>query len=433
MRNLFLISFLFCSCPLWAQKQLVPAVRALEKGAVQTAAVSSVPGVQAAVTRAAWAARPALPPVSAGGITHVGPMPDEAIQTARIKKIHEKMKLRSRMPLLEDAVKESYFKVQALWEVRFQNPAEVPLLASVYEPTLAPTPTSLRNNQMSLFSSGRLADKLDWLRARPNQGENDLFTLISSDAMDYLAAALSREKMIMLGELHHSPYVQNAVGRLVTKLQWQNPGRRIVLFTEFIDLPPVNPGPRNTMSTYYRRAAEENLPPVMLNKWEDASNTLPYATETFFDLLRRGTEIYPLEDTTQKKVFDGEMMIEEDNSLFYLAERNKIWGRVITAKMAEVRRTDPDALFIVYAGIGHTSWLTPFSVPKLFAAEKPVVVEVTENTPSVYNALYSVWGKNHMIFEPCGGISLLYHWRGDDARLLGRQTGFDYAFVVPGR
>lgn len=430
MRNLFLISCLLCTTSLWAQKQLVPAVRALEKNVARASAVSSAPAVQAAVTRAAWAG---MPPVSAGGITHVNQKMTDVIETGRIKKIQQKMKLQRLLPSLEEEVKTSYFKVKAVWDARFKNPEDVPLLASVYEPTLSPTPTSLRNNEMSLFFSERLADKFDWLRARPNQGENDLFTLISSDAIDYLAAVLAREKMIMLGELHHSPYVQNAVGRLVTKLQWQNPGRRIVLFTEFINLPPVDPGSRNTVATYYRRAADAPLRQVRVDGWQDASKTLPYATETFSDLLRRGTEIYPLEDPTQKAVFDNELMIEEDNSLFYLTQRNKVWARVIEAKMAEVRRTDPDALFIVYAGAGHTSWLTPFSIPKFFASENPVVAEVTENTPSPYNALYPVWGEDHIIFEPCGASSLLYHWRGDDARLLGRQTGFDYAFVVPGR
>lgn len=434
MRHLLLISSLIFCTPLWAQKQLVPVVRALEKGAVQgVPAASSASAVQAAVTRAAWAARAGTPAVSAGGITHITPQMKDAIEMARVRKIHERMKLRQRPPLLEEEVKKSYFQVEALWEARFKNPASVPLLGNVYAPTLSPTPTSLRNNEMSLFFSERLADKLDWLRARPYQGENDLFTLMSSDAIDYLAAALTKEKMIMLGELHHSPSVQRAVERLIVKLQWQNPGRRIVLFTEFIDLPPVNPGPRNTVATYYRRPAEEEILPVALAPWEDAAETLPYATETFADLLGRGMEIYPLEDPTQKDIFEGELMIEEDNSLFYLTERNKIWARVIETKMAEVRRTDPDALFIVYAGMGHTSWLTPFSVPKMFASETPAVVEITENTPSVFNALYPVWGKNHMIFDPCGGTSLLYHWRGEDARLLGRQTGFDYAFVVPGR
>lgn len=434
MRKILALSFLLVSAPLWAQKQVLPALRALEKSAVQSApAVSSASAVRAAVTRAAWAARAGTPELSAGGITHITPQMKDAIEAARVKKIHERMKLRQRPPLLEDMVKKSYFQVEALWETRFQDPASVPLLENLYAPTLSPTPTSLRNNEMSLFFSARLADRLDWLRARPARGENDLFTLMSSDAIDYLAAALTQEKLVMLGEIHHSPYVQRAVERLIVKLQGRNPGRRIVLFTEFVDLPPVSPGARNTVATYYRRPAEEEIFPVRLVPWEDASVHLPYATETFVELLGRGMEIYPLEDPTQKVVFEGELMIEEDNSLFYLTERNKIWARVIETKMAEVRRTDPDALFIVYAGMGHTSWLTPLSVPKFFAKENPAVVEITENTPSVFNALYPVWGKNHMIFEPCGGTSLLYHWRGKDARLLGRRTGFDYAFVVPGR
>ena len=55
------------------------------------------------------------------------------------------------------------------------------------------------------------------------------------------------------------------------------------------------------------------------------------------------------------------------------------------------------------------------------------VVEITVSYPSGLNTLDVVWDLEHPFFNTKG----LSYWTGPDAKLLGRQTGFDYALVVP--
>ena len=95
--------------------------------------------------------------------------------------------------------------------------------------------------------------------------------------------------------------------------------------------------------------------------------------------------------------------------------------------MAQIRKTDPDALFVVYAGMAHTSWIMPYALPKFFAKEKTSVVEFSVGEPSEINTLCGVWDREHPYFRK----QALFYWQGREARLLGRQTGFDYALILP--
>ena len=264
-----------------------------------------------------------------------------------------------------------------------------------------------------------------WLRARKELGKQRQARFASSHAVEYLSASLAGENLIMLGEIHHFPSVHQAVGDLLLQLKADYPNRRLVLFTEFARLPQVNPASRNTVATYYRRRPTGLKPSTL------ATEPFPYATRLFLRLLKARIEIYPLEDAEQQQVFAGKMLPEEDTGAFVLTERNKSWARVIEAKMAEIRQADPNALFVVYAGLGHTSWLMPGAMPKFFAAEHPAVVEITQQYPSDFSALRLAWGAQDKFFAPCGSQPVLYYWTGADARLWGKQAGFDYALIVP--
>ena len=98
--------------------------------------------------------------------------------------------------------------------------------------------------------------------------------------------------------------------------------------------------------------------------------------------------------------------------------------------MKEIRQTDPDALFVVYAGMGHTSWIIPSSLPKFFVPENPAVVEISSEFTSDWNTLYPVWTENSPYLASYSEYSLFF-WVGKESRLLAKQTGFDYALVVP--
>lgn len=101
------------------------------------------------------------------------------------------------------------------------------------------------------------------------------------------------------------------------------------------------------------------------------------------------------------------------------------------SKMRQIRKTDPDTLFVVYAGLGHTSWVYPYSLPKFFANENPAVVALSYVFPIGDEVLSGVWKESFSFYDMRFHFPTIHYWRGPDARELAKQTGFDYAWVLP--
>ncbi len=323
----------------------------------------------------------------------------------------------------------TYFDVINFWKEHI-SPEDMdnPMLRYIFMPSSQGTATTIKNNKVTLFFSKKLWERMSWLRNRPGQGHNDLQSMYVMDKpLDELARRLSKEKMVFLGEIHYRDSIQKTVINLVRKIKEQTPNRRVVVFSEFLFLPKSSAGHQTTPATYYRRVQAQQIQAVSPLK-------LPrgiYAEEVFYRLSDMGVELYPLEDRVHQKLIEKDLP-EEYETVLFTGERNKIWTRVMDAKMAEIRQTDPDALFIVYAGMGHTSWLMPYSLPRFFAQENPAVVEITLAHPSSYNLLSLVWGKEDPFFEDRSGTSL-HFWKGKDARLLAQKVGFDYSLTVSAR
>lgn len=306
-----------------------------------------------------------------------------------------------------------------------------PVFLGYYLPATVPSSFSVKNNRLVLVGLKHLIQKLHWLEDRPQRGKAEMESQSGAEALFLLAEKLSHEKMVMLGEMHYIPGIQNAVEELVLEIQRLQPGRRIVLFTEFVDLPEHMAPGHATTETYYRRVAQEPLEKL---GDEDLYLRVGYAKSLFATLVRNGVDVYPLEDRTLCHMIEREEspLAAEKNSPRAIMLRNQTWARVMERKMADIRRTDPDALFIVYAGMGHTSWVVPYSIPKFFASEQPVVVELSPLAPARMNTLSVVWGDNDPFFT-VRKETTLHYWTGSDARLLAQKTGFDYAFVLAGR
>lgn len=442
--------------PLWAQAKMLPAARAAVAGRKALPAVAGKT-LPAAAAGAAVSVQNILPAEAIGEdpaavqnlfLNQPASLPVKNWKE-RVGSLWEKMtyasKRRQRSSVIADLttlppqvlegraeglqrqVYESYKAVIELWKTRFAPEEEIPLLKAMFMPKLVPTETALKNNEWSLFFSRGIADKSDWLKQYPGKGKKELFRYEGADEKEYLARRLSSERMVFFGEVHHQDEIQDNLADLVASLRKQNPSRRIVLFTEFINLPPAEPGSRNTLATYYRRLPETPLAPITLAD----GNRVDYAPGFFWIALNCDIELYALEDPTQMQLFKQELGKQEFFSFYTLSQRNKTWARLMEQKMTEIRAQDPDALFLVYAGSGHTSWLMPFSLPKFFANEQPVVVDVTSERPSSHCLLYHVWGKEDPFFQRDHASARLYHWMGHNARLLGRQIGFDYAWTVP--
>ena len=299
------------------------------------------------------------------------------------------------------------------------------------ENILRPIPTfspfASRHNKLLLPALKNFVHKMQWMAAYPNQGHDALQKISSKDAIAALAARLQQEKLVMLGEFHYLTEVQEAMAELVLTLKRQNPQRRVVVFTEFMDLPETPLSISETTRTYFRPLAGASVPQVDAKQIKEKG----YAKKSFLKLLKNQVEVYPLEDVTQFKL----LWVESNGqlgALLSMIQRNRTWARILENKMAEIRRTDPDALFIVYAGQGHTSWLMPYSLPKFFANEHPAVVEFALDGPQTFNSLFTVWGKDDPFFE-IQSTPTLYYWNGADKRALASNSGFDYTLVLPSR
>ena len=280
-----------------------------------------------------------------------------------------------------------------------------------------------QNNKITLFTLQNFIQKMQWLDQYPNQGR-DMFAVESGrNIVQRLAERLKNEKMIMLGEYHFVSEIQQAVQELAIALKQQNPSRRVVLFTEFLNLPVCAEPAGLPAQAYYRRANAAELAP-----WSyEQINEDTYARGLFENLLKKQIEVYPLEDRTQYDLLK-KASFNQMNLPLVTASRNKSWVRTIEAKMAQIRKTDPDALFIVYAGKGHVSWLSPYSLPKFFTNEKPVVVQVEIKLHAGINTLANIWGEKDPALQ-FPNRSALFSWEGKDARELAKNTGFDYLLV----
>ena len=328
---------------------------------------------------------------------------------------------------LAQAVEQSSERVVKFQEQNFPSFSHAPFHQVIYRSFDAPTPVALAGNKTALYVNRKLRERMTWLEHWPDRGRRELQAVYGSAAETRIAQRSKQEKILFLGEKHNFPALQFAVVRLLKAVKQENPSRRVVLFSEFLELPPSARPAGAALPRYYRRIKEEQLPAVQPYQIELEQ----YAAEVFLHAMAAGVEVYPLEDATQNQILNTELGEEMEFSWLTISSRNKTWARVLESKMAEIRKTDPDALFVVYAGMGHTSWIVPTSLPKFFANEHPVVVELSVNQLSRYNMLFPVWGAEDTVFRTRETTTLL-QWTGQYARTLAKQTGFDYAFIVPG-
>ena len=104
------------------------------------------------------------------------------------------------------------------------------------------------------------------------------------------------------------------------------------------------------------------------------------------------------------------------------------------AQMEKIRQENPDALFIYYGGMAHTSWAMPVSLPKFFAKEKPLVVELImeKDIDKTFSLLPAVWEKGHPAFTKTGTKRMfLWDSPADQLAAWGKKTGFDCRIVIP--
>ena len=272
------------------------------------------------------------------------------IYKSRWEKISHEQWEKLNQPLSPEQQKQNQQIAAQIQDIRTKNRRYMKnwVFTDICVPMPYPTPFALKNDKMVLALIPKIIQKMAWLELRPNQGRSEMVHLYTG-VLPELTRKLSQEKLIMLGEVHNSYEIQRLVKQLIVKLKFQNPGRRVVLFTEFVEVPPMQKtGQQNYWSSYYRRFSEKDIQPVLPHP------LFSYAGHTLNSIIKQGIEVYPLED---RQLFDlvydeQDYRFESETSLLANAYRNKTWARIMETKMAEIRQTDPDALFIVYAGQG---------------------------------------------------------------------------------
>lgn len=364
MHKILLLSLLLVSPPVWAQKQLLPAARALGCGAAKTAGYC-------AVKNTGWAV--SLQKIS-GPLYYAAPA---RVSLQQLEKLSGRI---DRRVILRRAAKgtlrsldelKEFVQASAPAQLRVQaaalaqtglTPEEARLFLDFYPFLTTHTPFSLENNQWILRAAPAFKKQTAFLAAHREEIASAL-KISELDRTGMLARAVGSDaRLVMLGEVHGRASQRRQIVSLLKEYRARHPGRKMVLFSEF--LPDKHP-------RYWR--AGQAVPADFFETNPDFSNEV-YELGRLLDM-----EIYGLEDLQYTYQKFGEMsgldFTVANTSFRAMAVRNKYWEGIIRFVMEKTRRADPDAVFFVYAGNLHINKSVMESLPVMLKDENPVSVE----------------------------------------------------------
>ena len=271
----------------------------------------------------------------------------------------------------------------------------------------------------------------EWLEAHEESIKNALHETQGMEADFVVIQNISESNLMFFGEIHGQVAPRLEFADIMKQFRKIYPQRRVVVFLESLYLKPLA-SEKEFPYQYYRRGEEGVEEPFDITDTENPNFRLMDENSNYSQMLQtlqqQNIEMYPLEDAViaQKVSNAGKIATVEG-----LLERNRGFARTMHAQMDRIRQTDPDALFIYYGGMGHSSWVLPSSLPKFFANEKPLVVElVSEQKMETMSLVEDMLGKGHPAFVPTGEKRVFF-WQGADKALWGRNTGFDMRLVFP--
>ncbi|MCQ2411066.1 MAG: hypothetical protein MJ053_06340 [Elusimicrobiaceae bacterium] len=183
------------------------------------------------------------------------------------------------------------------------------------------------------------------LRTPERFRQQQTFMQPAKQYMNLLAQQIPPDtQYLLLGETHVD-FIADYVANLLPKIRDNNPGREIILFTEFL-----SEGTHKRMD------------------WLLSKHVAVFATAEAEQIPFVGLE--PTFVEKNKRVFLKDNSQNEPRrvweSLEGLAIRNQHWLNVLYQQ----RQKHPEALFIVYAGAAHLAYNKPYSVAKALAGEK---------------------------------------------------------------
>lgn len=291
------------------------------------------------------------------------------------------------------------------------------------------------SSNMEASIQKNLTSNFAWINQQPNLGKNFLKEVHDREIGFRFYKKLSETNVVFVGEIHGNLPPRVEFANLIKEFKTFYPNRRIVVFSEAAYLKPVA-GESVFPYQYYRRGAEGVEAPVNFAEKGNPNARLVddeslKFKEMFSILSDSGVEIYPIEDAVVVQKESAQGAISTVNGL---AERNKGFARTMQAQMEKIRQENPDALFIYYGGMAHTSWAMPVSLPKFFAKEKPLVVELIaeKDIDKTFSLLPAIWEKGHPAFTKTGTKRMfLWDSPADQLPAWGKKTGFDCRIVIP--
>lgn len=274
-----------------------------------------------------------------------------------------------------------------------------------------------------------------WLQQQPHFGKNLLKEIDGLEIEFNFYKKLSETDLVFVGEIHGNLPPRIEFANLIKKFKTMHPDRKIAVFTEAAYLKPI-PNEDVFPYQYYRRGAESVEQPInFAEKGNPNARLVDDESLKFKEMIsilsESGVEIYPIEDAVVVQKESAQGAISTVNGL---AKRNTGFARTMQSQMEKIRQENPDALFIYYGGMAHTSWAMPVSLPKFFAQEKPLVVELIaeKDIDKTFSLLPALWGKDHPAFTKTD-TKRMFLWNSPTAQqsAWGKKTGFDCRIIIP--
>ena len=216
---------------------------------------------------------------------------------------------------------------------------------------------------------------------------------------------------LLLGEEHESPAVHSVLVRFLRQVRAQNPDRKIFLLTEFL--------PRGAMKRLKLQEMKEL----------DPSYAHVLNTAQKMGMLVRGLEPrFVFFADAEVEVAHKDIVLEVDENIVPAAatpEAIRLRNRQWIADIQALRKHNPDALFIIWAGAEHLGYLTPLSISNHLPAEKTFLIDIYSqdlNNPEPCDVLDFAGQGKYPFFT-----QRLLTW---DDPALRRAAGFDMRILL---
>lgn len=169
--------------------------------------------------------------------------------------------------------------------------------------------------------------------------------------INYVPLIDPKAKIIFLGEQHYVGDIRRQIAQIVLQYRKENPGKKIYLLTEFLEMNyPAEPN-----YNLYRG--------VLMEGKKIAWTYAPLLAR----LKQNGVQVYGLEPLRNLQIMAKKIGVSDPNfakgSLSLVGQfiRNKSWARTIRRFITQ----EPEAVFFVYTGFGHSSYKYLENLPSM--------------------------------------------------------------------